>query len=79
VVAAQQRLRIDQSGVVLRAGGPRSLSELAALIHAKLPATTTRQRGFLALAKNEHAPRLRSPREFERELNWCLWRAGAHF
>lgn len=79
IVALQKRLRIDQSGAVFRVGGPRSLAELAAVMHAKLPATTTRQRGFVALANNEPAPRLRSPREFERELNWCLWRASQQF
>ena len=74
LVFANKRLRLDDSGVVFRAGGPRSLTELAALLTQKAPATTTKQRGFAAIAAGAEPPALKSLREFDREISWGLWR-----
>lgn len=77
VVTATSRLRLDDSGVVLRAGGPRSLAELCARINERAPSTTTRQRGFLALIAHAQPPLLKSLREFDREVAWAWWRSKA--
>ena len=50
------------------------LIELCALLHEKAPPTTTRQRGFAAIAAGRDPPTLKSLREFDREIAWCLWR-----
>ena len=73
VVLRDKRLRLDQSGVVFRAGGPRSLADLAARWTTSSP-QIPQQRGFRALAHGDVVPMLKSLREFDREVGWCRWR-----
>lgn len=74
IVTAAKRLRLDQSGLVVRAGGPRSLVELAAALAQRAAPSTTQQRGFRALVAGGEPPALKSLRELDREISWCLWR-----
>lgn len=74
VVVAGERLRLDADGLILRAGGPRSLAEVARALDAVSPPTTYRQRGFLALLEGRPAPLLKTTRDVDREVTWALWR-----
>jgi hypothetical protein len=74
VVVAGERLRLDAEGLILRAGGPRSLAEVAGDLDGVAPPTTFRQRGFLGLLADRPAPLLKTTRDIDREVTWALWR-----
>jgi hypothetical protein len=74
VVVAGERLRLDADGLILRAGGPRTMAEVARALDAVAPPTTYRQRGFLALLEGRPAPLLKTTRDVDREVTWALWR-----
>jgi len=76
VVTAEHHLRLDESGVVLRAGGPANFAALCVAINAAVPREATRHRGFLALVAGEKVPQLRTLRELDRDITWQLWRAS---
>jgi hypothetical protein len=69
-----KRVRLDARGIILRAGGPRTLAEWAAKLAAAAPSSTTVQRGFAALAAGASPPALKNLRDFDREVAACLWR-----
>jgi len=74
VVVAGERLRLDADGLIVRAGGPRSLAEVARALAAVAPATAFRQRGFRALVQGGAPPALKTVRDVDREVTWALWR-----
>jgi Zn-finger nucleic acid-binding protein len=74
VVVAGERLRLDADGLILRAGGPRSMADVARALDGVAPPKTFRQRGFLALLADRPAPLLKTTRDIDREVTWALWR-----
>ena len=75
LVLERERLRLNASGLIRRAGQAKSLGELAAALHSFLPAAVARHRGIDALFSGKQAPALKSLRELDREVAWTLWHA----
>lgn len=74
LVFADQRIRVDESGLIRRADGPRSLQELLQQVAPVSPKSCLWTEGARALHQGERVRQLRSSKEIDREISWALWR-----